>query len=200
MIRAAVMVLLVVCVVSQRHKTLRDMVLEQGSFERIVTEDLPPVTLAQVLDRTDLVLKATVVAQRESALSDDGMDILTKYELGNVTVILDRRSSNDDREYAAQAPVLIVQRGGTALVDGQQVTVRYTPLPPLQVGSEAFFLLSQHDDQLRIAMDCLGVFGITGDRVIAPTKGGMRRQYQDRTVTAFTNELIAEAKHQKTIG
>ena len=188
--------LAIVCsmVAPQASKTLREMVREQGPVNVYTQEDFPPITLREVLAKVDVVFRGTVIGAEGSYVSEDGLDVLTEYSVDGSPVMVHDRVNGGPGEDRPRA-IIVVQRGGTTLIDGQQVTVTHGGLEPLRPGTEAVFMLHRDGDteKYRLVMDYFGVFTIDNGVVIPPRKGGMSRAYKGRTVDEFMSELATAA-------
>jgi hypothetical protein len=125
-----------------QSKTLRDEVREKGSAKHSLWEDLPrsePHTLAQLVKRSDLIVKGQVVSET-ARLSEDESTVLTDYTVEIAEVLKDTQ-----REFKAGDSVTVSKYGGSILIDGKPAEVDTPTFPPIPVKVPGLFFVVRAD-------------------------------------------------------
>jgi hypothetical protein len=174
-------------------RTLREMVLEtNGPVNSVTSGNQPPMSLTELVQRSDLVVRGKV-ADTVSYFSPDDREIYTDLTLANVSFIYPPEAARTSKPGAAP-PVIVTQLGGTLTVHGQLVRRTHRNLLPIPIGTEALFLLIEENGKLFIAAKYLGVFAIENSRLTPLTRTDwFVAEHRGKPVDAFTAEVVSLA-------
>ncbi len=126
-------------------------------------------------------------------ITADETDILTEYELYNVTVF-------QSRPFTSSRPgvpprLTVTQLGGTVTLNATPFIQVEDGLPALRPGSETVLLLRRNDDGYVIAGTFYGAFEVLSGTLVPLTKvQSFAPEYRDKPVDQALARLIAEAR------
>jgi hypothetical protein len=181
-----------------QRRTILEMVFDTNGPLNLETHaDPPPISLTELVQRSEMIVRGTVT-EVNSSLSSDGTDIYTDLTLGNVTFLHSAEPAIATKP-GPPSPLIITQLGGTVTIAGYPVRQTLQNLPLLARGDEAIFLLVRGSGKLLISGQYLGVFGIEGNRVVPLTRTEwFAREHRGKTVDQFVREIatMAAARRQ----
>jgi hypothetical protein len=123
--------------------TLHQELQSAGVFERIVVDREPPLQLAELVGRADLVVEASAVPAL-SRLNQAGTDIYTDYTFTVHAVIKNRRSPG----LRAGDTLTVRRESGTVVIGDRPAIVIENAFPPFAAGEPYFLFLSRSTEQL----------------------------------------------------
>jgi hypothetical protein len=151
---------------SAQRRTLPEMVRDQNGPINLQTgADPPPISLAELVRRSDIVIRG-IVSESTSYLSPDLADVYTDLTLDKVTVLYSAQRAASTMPGPPPSSTIVTQLGGTVTIGGHSVRKTHKNLLPLPRGTNAIFLLVQQNGKFFIAGKYLGVFGIEDNRVV----------------------------------
>jgi hypothetical protein len=88
-------------------------------------------------------------------------------------------------------PVIVKHWGGHTVIDGVDVSLVDTDLPPFDNGAELILLLESHKDgKYRISQDVAGALGVEAGRIATSVSHALRaKRYTGLTVAQFESEV-----------
>ena len=177
---------------SQRQ-TIPEAIAEGAVSSVATTPSGSAPTVRSLLSETDLIVTGTIVSSR-SYLSDDQRDVYTDHVIGNVVLVHQSKSAVGVKP-GIVPQVTVTQLGGTVTVNGIRFTQKETALLPLQVGTNALFLLHRDGERYMIVSKYYGVFKITNDRM-------MPLAARDDFAPEYRNEMLSVALDRitRTVG
>ena len=161
---------LTVCLYAQMPagaQTVRDMAKQSAPGPVTISTgcECPAVTLEALASGADIVVQG-IVKPLKTYLSSDERDLLTDYLVTPTRIFLQRIAPT---AAAGQAPsIVLTRRGGTAVIEGVQVTVADRSVPPLIAGDEYILFLRLDRERTGTFRDVsawAGTWGVTGGMV-----------------------------------
>jgi hypothetical protein len=138
---------------TEEPATIRDHVRRHGAFERIVVDVDPPLSLAELAGRADLVIEASAEGA-ETFVNEAGTRIYSDYAFTVRGVIKNRRSPG-----LRPGSALTVRReSGSVRVEDRPATVFENAFPAFVPGASYFLFLAREQDRVYSVIG--GVHGV----------------------------------------
>jgi len=174
--------------------TLREQVqaLQDNLFTE-VSSDSGPVRMDQVINRTDVIVRATL-GQPKSMLSADERDIYTSFDVVNPKILAGSISTNAARPGGVVVPLTIAVPGGTVAFGKFTATIRHNGMPQLSPGMDLLVLLHREGDKYWPASDA-AIFSVVKSRIVPlQRRSGDHQGFAGRDVDSVSTELVALKK------
>jgi hypothetical protein len=181
---------------SAQGPTLKERVAQaQADIALTVTADAPPMPFAQVLDRTDVVLRG-IVGNGVSSLSDDDADVSTTYTILSQQVLFSSSVMTSARPGSTVVPISFTNPGGTVQIEGFKATVTHTDAAKVRSGIEVILLLHNDHGTYR-ASGGTGAFQIKNSTIVPLVdEHGEHQSFAGAEANAFIADIL-KRKHQK---
>jgi len=139
-------------------ETIRQQLQSVGAFERIVVDTDPPLQLAELVGRADLVIEASA-APAQPYVSEAETDIFTDYAFTVHAVIKNRRSPG----LRAGATLTVRRESGSVVIDDRKAVVVENAFPPFDSGEPYFLFLARSSEQVySVVGGAHGVYAVNG--------------------------------------
>ena len=156
--------------------------------------ECPEITLDALTSGADIVVQGTVKPLK-TYLSSDERDLFTDYLITPTRIVLQRTAPTSAAP--GPAPSIVLTRwGGTAVIDGVQVTAARSDVPPLNAGGEYILFLQLDKERggtFRDVSAWAGTWGVTGGIVQLLEPGTYGETFR-RVRGIAVNQLEAELR------
>jgi hypothetical protein len=165
-----------------RRSAPRPVYIERG-------RELVPVALEEIVATADLIVHGTV-APVSAYLSDDEKELYTDYAVTPLRVILQRGAVTSQAPELPR-PIIVKHWGGHTVIEGVDVSLVDTDLPPFANGAEVVLVLKSHmDGKYRISKEVAGVLGVSAGRIATPVSLALRAErFTGLTIAQFESEV-----------
>src|SRR5262249_41810546 len=149
---------------AQGGATLRQQVeTSHDNVAVMIGADSGEIRMPEILERTDLAVRATI-GEHTSRLTKDDRHIYTTYELRNLKVLFGSLAQRSQRPGEVMRPLTVAVNGGTVRIGAFSATVTYSHAPTLEEGMDVVLLLHREGDVYWSASDA-GMFSVVDSKI-----------------------------------